>query len=74
MASAHSRGLFAGTCLPVTLSTTVSSIPPTAEATTGTPHAIASNGTIPNGSYHGVAATTSAERSSIGMSSRHTDP
>jgi hypothetical protein len=35
-----------------------------ASATTGTPHAIASSGTIPNGSYHGTHTTASAERSS----------
>src|SRR5512144_907649 len=59
---------------PVLPSTTVSISPPTAEATTGTPQAIASRGTIPNGSYHGTQATTSAERMSAGRASRPTRP
>ena len=50
------------------------SCPPTAEATTGTPQAIASSGTIPNGSYHGTRRTASAERSRAGSSSRPTRP
>jgi hypothetical protein len=58
----------------VTPSTTVSIIPPTAEATTGTPQAIASSGTMPNGSYHGAQTTTSAERSNAGSSLRSIAP
>ena len=46
----------------------MSSSPPTALATTGTPQAIASSGTMPNGSYQGVQTTRSAERSSAGTS------
>ena len=34
---------------------------------TGTPQAIASSGTMPNGSYHGTQTTASAERSSAGI-------
>ena len=51
---ARRSGSRGGTWTPVTPSTTVSIIPPTAEATTGTPHAIASSGTMPNGSYQGT--------------------
>src|SRR5690625_4314353 len=72
--SARRRESWGGTSLPVTPSTTVSVSPPTADATTGTPHAIASSGTIPKGSYHGVHATTSAERMKEGNSSRETCP
>ena len=36
------------------------SIPPTAEPTIGKPHAIASSGVMPNGSYHGVVTKMSA--------------
>ncbi len=49
-------------------------MPPTALATTGRPHAIASSGTIPNGSYQGTHTTASAERSSAGTSGRATAP
>src|SRR4051794_18123339 len=73
-ASARRSGSRGGTCTPVTPSTTESIIPPTAAATTGTPHAIASRGTIPNGSYHGAHTTTSAERISAGRSARETRP
>ena len=43
-------------------------MPPTAVATTGTPHAIASSATMPNGSYQGAHTTASAERSNAGTS------
>jgi hypothetical protein len=52
----------------------LSSRPPTAEPTTGTPQAMASSGTMPNGSYQGTHATTSAERNSAGTSGRATAP
>ena len=48
--SARDTGSRAGTNAPVTESTTVSDMPPTALATTGTPQAMASSGTMPNGS------------------------
>ena len=51
--------------------TTVSVSPPTAVATTGMPQAIASSGTMPNGSYHGAQTTTSAERRSAGIGPGH---
>lgn len=44
-----------GTSRPVTPSTTTSASPPTAVATTGTPHAIASSATAPDGSQIAVA-------------------
>ena len=40
----------------------------------GRPHAMASSGTIPNGSYQGTHTTASAERSSAGTSGRATAP
>src|SRR5919202_633718 len=73
-APARASGRRGGTSSPVTWSTTVSWIPPTALATTGRPQAIASSGTIPNGSYQGTHATASAERSSAGTSERATAP
>ena len=60
--------------IPVTPATTVSSRPPTADATTGTPQAIASRAVIPNGSYHGTVTATSADRNNAGMSSWRTWP
>jgi hypothetical protein len=35
-------------------------MPPTRAPTTGVPHAMASTGVMPNGSYHGVVTNTSA--------------
>ena len=55
------RGLRAGTSKPVTSWTTVSSMPPAADATTGTPHAMASTTGRQKGSYHDGAANTSAD-------------
>ena len=52
-----SRG---GTRNPVSPSTTVKAIPPTCEPITGVPHAMASSGVSPNGSYQGVVTATSA--------------
>ncbi|OUD90792.1 hypothetical protein CMMCAS03_09580 [Clavibacter michiganensis subsp. michiganensis] len=69
--AAGSRG---GTRIPVTPSTTLSVRPPTADATTGTPEAIASSGTMPNGSYQGAHTTTSAVRITAGMSAWETRP
>src|SRR3954451_6618636 len=67
-------GLRGGTCRPVSPCTTVSTSPPTELAITGTPHAIASSGTIPNGSYQGTHTTASADRSRAGTSGRATAP
>jgi hypothetical protein len=49
-------------------------LPADGVADDGTPQAIASSGTMPNGSYQGTQTTTSAERSSAGISSRPTRP
>src|SRR5690606_3778234 len=73
-AAASATGSRGGTSRPVRPSSTESSRPPTALPTSGRPQAAASNSTIPNGSYHGVATTTSAERMSAGMSVRGTEP
>src|SRR5690606_22442564 len=45
---------------PVSPSLTVYLIPPTLLPITGRPHAIASSGVMPNGSYQGVVTKTSA--------------
>src|SRR5690606_25675827 len=71
-ALASALGLRGGTSSPHPA--TVSRWPPTADATTGTPHAIASTGTIPNGSYHGTVTSTSAARMRAGTRSRGTLP
>jgi hypothetical protein len=60
--------------MPVTPLTTVSFCPPTAEATTGTPHAMASRATMPKGSYQGTQIVTCAERIRAGTSSLGTWP
>jgi hypothetical protein len=73
-ARASRSGRRGGTCTPVTPSTTVSANPPTAAATTGTPHAIASNATVPNGSCQGTHTAASADRSRAGMRSTGTGP
>jgi len=73
-ALASTTGSRGGTSHPVARSTTVSVRPPTALATTGTPQAMASSGTMPNGSYHGTQTTTSADRIRTGMSARVTLP
>src|ERR671917_210059 len=60
--------------MPVTPSTTESICPPTADATTGTPQAIASSGTMPNGPYQGGHTTAAAERRSAGNPGRSNRP
>ena len=60
MRSAIAAGSSGGTRYPVSPSRTVNLIPPTFAPITGVPHAIASSGVIPNGSYHGVVTKTSA--------------
>jgi hypothetical protein len=59
-AAASAAGSSGGTSRPVTPSLTTSGIPPTAEATTAVPHAIASRLTIPSGSYSDGQANTVA--------------
>src|SRR5712691_3436631 len=51
MATASSSGRAGATWMPVLPSSTTSTIPPTADATTAVPHAIASRLMRPNGSY-----------------------
>jgi hypothetical protein len=50
-APASAAGSSGGTSIPVSPSATTSGIPPTRDATTAVPHAIASRFTIPRGSY-----------------------
>ena len=69
-----------GTSRPVSPSTTTSGMPPTADATTAVPHAIASRLTMPSGSYtegqtNTVACDSSGTTSLRGsMSEIHTTP
>ncbi len=58
--SASRSGWFGGMRYPVSPSFTVNLMPPTFAPITGVPHAIASMGVIPNGSYQGVVTKTSA--------------
>ena len=60
IASASSSGRAGGTRSPVRPSSTTSRMPPTAEATTGVSHAIASRLMSPNGSYTDGQANTAA--------------
>ena len=74
IASATAGRITAGTSRPVSPSTTVSNNPPTADPTTARPQAAASIGTMPNGSYHGVHTTRSADRISAGAAHGRTLP
>ncbi len=73
-ASAVAAASWGGTSNPVPPWTTLSVRPPTEAATTGIPQAIASSGVIPNGSYHGVHRTRSADLIRAGTSGRGTAP
>ena len=59
-AAARAAGSSGGTSSPVSPSLTTSGMPPTRDATTAVPHAIASRLTMPSGSYSDGQANTVA--------------
>jgi hypothetical protein len=71
---ASSDGRPGGTSRPVIPSATMSGWPPTAAATTGVPHAIASTATMADCSWQETLTSKSAERSRAGIALRFGQP